>query len=111
MVQSSGIMSTIVPMEGQSSNHLEMSEGVLYSLFFFRWAKRHWAFTGTHVIVLSLLDAKFLLHLSDIGEMDFESIFLSDIRLYIVIGSFSWLEVELVYIQFDAYMAVDTSPT
>ena len=43
--------------------------------------------------------------------MDFESIFLSDIRLYIVIGSFSWLEVELVYIQFDAYMAVDTSTT
>ena len=34
MVQSSEIMSTIVPMEGQSSNHLEMSEGVLYSLFF-----------------------------------------------------------------------------
>ena len=66
--------------------------------------------TGTNVIVLSLLDAKFLLHLSDIGEMNFESIFLSDIRLYIVIGSFSWLEVELVYIQFDAYMAVDTSP-
>ena len=46
-------------------------------------------FTGTHVIVLPLPDAKLLLHLSDIGRMDLESIFLSDISLYVVIGSFS----------------------
>ena len=44
----------------QSSNHLEMSEGVLYRLFLFRRAKRHRPFTGTHVIVFPLPDAKLL---------------------------------------------------
>ena len=68
MVQSSGIMSTIVPMEGQSSNHLEMSEGVLYRLFLFRRAKRHRPFTGTHVIVFPLPDAK-LLHVKVNADM------------------------------------------
>ena len=67
-MQSSEIMSTIVPMEGQSSNHLEMSEGVLYRLFLFRRAKRHRPFTGTHVIVFPLPDAK-LLHVKVNADM------------------------------------------
>ena len=73
MVQSSEIMSTIVPMEGQSSNHLEMSEGVLYRLFLFRRAKRHRPFTGTHVIVFPLPDAK-LLHVKVNADMAIDSL-------------------------------------
>ena len=43
--------------------------------------------------------------------MDLEAIFHPDINLYIVIGRFARLEVELVCTQFDAYMAIDIFPT
>ena len=95
----------------QSSYHLEMPEGVHYCLFLFRRAKRHRPFTGTHVIVLPLPDTKLLLHLSDIGGMDLEAIFLPDISLYIVIGRISKLDAKLLHVKVNANMAIDSLPT
>lgn len=88
-----------------------MPQRILYCLFLLRRAKRHRMFTGTHVIVLPLPDAKLLLHLSDIGRMDLESIFLSDISLYIVIGRITRLDAKLLHVKVNADMAIDSLST
>ena len=88
-----------------------MPQRILYCLFLLRRAKRHRMFTGTHVIVLPLPDAKLLLHLSDIGRMDLEAIFLPDISLYIVIGRITRLDAKLLHVKVNADMAINSLPT
>lgn len=93
------------------SDHLEMPKGILDCLFLLRRASRHWSLTRADVIVLPLPDAKLLLHLSNIGGMDFKSIFLPDISLYIVICSCPRLEPKLLDVKVNADMTVDSLPT